>query len=77
MLLIVDGAKKVAKLIATKECDIETDNIAQNKTITLIKKKNCKSFVASSILFVSVSVILTGIVIYFCLKSRNKSVLTY
>ena len=76
MLLIVDGAKKVAKLIATKECDIETDNIAQNKTITLIKK-NCKSFVASSILFVSVSVILTGIVIYFCLKSRNKSVLTY
>ena len=39
MLLIVDGAKKVAKLIATKECDIETDNIAQNKTITLIKKK--------------------------------------
>ena len=38
---------------------------------------NCKPFVASTILFVCVSVILTGIMIYLCLKSRNKSVLSY
>ena len=70
--------KQAAKLITTEECDVETDDISQNKTITLIKKiENCKPFVTSSILFVSVSVILQGIMIYFCVKSRNKSVLPY
>ena len=69
--------KKAAKLITTEECDVETD-ISQNKTITLIKKiENCKPFVTSSILFVSVSVMLQGIMIHFCVKSRNKSVLPY
>ena len=69
--------KKVAKLIVEEEeCDIETDDIVQNKTITLIKK-NWKPFVASSILFVCVSVILTGIMTYFYCKSRNKNVLPY
>ena len=70
--------KKAAALITTKECDIETNDFVQNKTINLIKKKeNCKTFVASSILFVCVSVISTGIMIYFCLKSRNNSFLPY
>ena len=73
--------KKVAKLITTEECDVETNDIVQNKTTSgnsIIKKvENCKPFVASSILFVSVSIILTGIMIYFCLQSRNKDVLPY
>ena len=70
--------KKATKLIVKEECDVETNDIIQNKTTTLIKKvENCKPFVASSILFVSVSVIVSGIIIYFCLKSRNKDVLPY
>ena len=68
--------KKAAALITTEECDVETDDIVQNKTIYITKKiQNCKPFVASSILFVSVSIILSGIMIYFCLKSRNRDVL--
>ena len=39
--------------------------------------EDCKPFVASSVLFVCVSVIVTGIMIYFCLKSKNNSVLPY
>ena len=72
--------KKAAKLITTEECDVETDDISQNKVENKNKVKkveNCKPFVASFILFVCVSVISTGIMIYFCLKSRNKSVLPY
>ena len=30
--------KKAAALITTKECDVEADDIVQNKTVTLIKK---------------------------------------
>ena len=46
--------------------------------MTLIKKiEGCKPFVASSFLFVCVSVISTGIMIYFRIKSRNNSVLPY
>ena len=48
------------------------------------KVEDCKPFVASSILFVvclfvclSVSVIITRIMIYFCLKSKNNNVLPY
>ena len=59
--------KKTAALIA-EECDVETDEfleIVKNKTVTLIKKvKDCKPFVASSILFICVLVISTGIMIY-------------
>ena len=71
--------KKVAKLIVEKkECDVKIDGIVQNKTITLIKKiESCKPFVASSILFVSDSIIFSGIMIYFCIKSRNRDVLPY
>ena len=39
--------------------------------------ENCKPFVASSILFVSVSIMLTGIMIYFCVKSKSNDVLPY
>ena len=74
------STKKAAKL-TTEECEEiidDTATIPQNKTI-LIKEfvENCKPFVASSILFVSVLIILIGIVVYFCVKSRNKDVLPY
>ena len=67
--------KKLAALIETEECDVETDDIKnvsefkafpENKTVTLIKKvKNCKPFIGVSILFLFVSIILTGKMIYF------------
>ena len=71
--------KKAAKLIVEEEeCDVETDDVVQNKTISIIKKiENCNPFVASSILFVSVLMLLSGIMIYFMYKSRNNSVLPY
>ena len=60
--------KKLAALIESEECDVETDEIKHvciNKTATLIKKiKGCKPFIGVSILFLSVSIILTGIMIY-------------
>ena len=72
--------KKAAKL-TTEECEEiidDTTTIPQNKTIVIKEfAENCKPFVSSSILFVSVSIILTGIVVYFCVKSRNKDVLPY
>ena len=78
MLLVVDANLKAARLISTEECDVETDEIIQSKTITLIKKiENWKPFVDSSILFVSVSIVLSEIRVYFCLKSKNKDVLPY
>ena len=56
------------------------DDISQNKINSIIKKKkieNCKPFIASFILFVSVSIILAGIMIYFHCKSKNRNVLPY
>ena len=41
------------------------------------KIENCKPFVASSILFACFSVIVTGIMVYFCVKSINNYVLSY
>ena len=65
--------KKAAALIAEEECDVETNEKIKNKTITLIKKiENYKPFVASSILFVCVSIIVTGRI-----KSKNNNVLPY
>ena len=72
--------KKLAALIETEEYDVETEDIKrvfENKTVTLIKKiKDCNRFVTSSILFLSVSIELIGIMIYFCLKLKN-NVLPY
>ena len=74
--------KKAAALIV-KECkeisnNIKNDCIMRNKTVTLTKRiENCKPFVASSILFVCISIITTGIMIYFCLKSKNNNLLPY
>ena len=74
------------RFLETEECDVETDEIKnvseckefpKNKTITLIKKvKYCKPFIGVSVLFLCVSIILTGIMIYFYLKSKN-NVLPY
>ena len=78
--------KKLAAMIETEECGVETDEITnvsecktfpKNKTKTLIKKKNCKPFIGVSVLFLRVSKILTGIMIYFYLKSKNNNVLPY
>ena len=70
--------KRLARLIQTEECDVETDEIKSvydNKK--LIKNiKNCKPFIVVSVLFLCVSIILIGIIVYFCLKSKN-SVLPY
>ena len=69
--------KKAAKLISGK-CEEIIDDITQNKIVSITKYvENCKPFVASSILFVPVSIILSGIMIYFCVKSRNNDVLPY
>ena len=73
--------KKLAAFIETEECDVKTNNIRniseckafpENKTITLIKKvKDCKPFIGVSVLFLCVSITLTGIMIYFYLKLKN------
>ena len=60
--------KKAAKLIVEKCEKINNDinYVIQNKTITLIKKiENCKPFISVSILFLCISIILTGMMIYF------------
>ena len=54
---------------------IKMKSVSENKTITLIKKvKNCKPFISVSTFFLYVSVILTGIMIYFYIKSINNNV---
>ena len=78
--------KNLAELIEfeTEEFDIETDEIkkvseckALPEKKTLIKKvKDCKPFIGVSVLFLCVSIILIGIIIYFYLKSKN-NVLPY
>ena len=64
--------KKLTALVEREKCDIESDKIKDasvNKTINLIKKmQNCKPFISVSILFLCVSIILIGIMIYFYLK---------
>ena len=57
-----------------KECEEIVDT--QNKQNNCNKKISRKLFVASSILFISVSVIVTGIFIHFYCKSKN-NVLPY
>ena len=71
------------RFLKTEECDVETDetkNVSkckafpENKAITLIKKlKDCKPFIGVSVLFLCVSITLTGIMIYFYLKSKNNN----
>ena len=75
--------KKLTALTETEECDVKNDKIRnvseckafpENKAITLIKKvKGCKPFIGVSVLFLCVSITLTGIMIYFYLKSKNNN----
>ena len=63
------------RFLETEEYDVKTDEIKnvseckafpEKKAITLIKKvKDCKPFIGVSILYLCVSIILTGIMIYF------------
>ena len=72
--------RKAAALIVEKceEIDNDINYVIQNKTITLIKKiENCKPFISVSILFLCISIISTGMMIYFCLKSRKSNALLY
>ena len=71
--------KKSAHLLA-KECEEIIDNKTlpikkYNKTVS-VKNSNsfgsCKSYIASSILFLSVSVIITGLSVYFMLIHSQK-----
>ena len=73
--------KKLARLIQTEECDVKSDeikNVSECKALsTLIKKiNNCKPFICVSVLFLCVTIILIGIMLYFCLKLK-KNVLPY
>ena len=53
-------------------------DIKENKTISIIKQvENCKPFVASSILFLVISLISIGIMTYFYWKSEKKYFLPY
>ena len=68
---IVTVNVKVAKLIS-EEYEKEINDITQSKTISITKYiENCKPFVASSILFVSVSIILTGTMIHFLCEIKT------
>ena len=69
--------KKLARLIQTEECNVETDKIKNISKVffknkTLIKKvENCKPFIGKRILFLCVSLIFGGIITHFYLKSKN------
>ena len=74
----VNKEKKSLKLTAEQECEEISDKTTQNKTISITKYvENCKPFVTSSALFLAVSVILTGIVVCFYVKSNNRNFLPY
>ena len=70
--------KKLAALIETEECYVETDKIKnvseceaffENK---ILIKKDCKPFIGVSVLFLCIAIIFgIGIMIYFCLKLKN------
>ena len=67
---------KFDKFINTEKCDMETDKIKNTKVVfksnTLIKKiENCKPFIGVSILFLLVSLVFRGIIIYFLTFKNN------
>ena len=63
------------RFLEIEECDVETSEKikdTKNKTVILIKKiKDCKPFIGVSVLFLCVTIILIGIMIYFCLKLKS------
>ena len=69
--------KKAAKLIVEEECDVETSDIVKNKTTVITKEiENCKPYIAASILFISVSIMTTGIMTYcYCMSRKNDGLL--
>ena len=69
---------KVSKLISEEECEEIIDDITQNKTVSVTKYvENCKPFVALSILFMSVSLILTGVMVCFYCKLKSNDILPH
>ena len=75
----LDALIEFERFPEAEECDVETSEKiknTKNKTVILIKKmKYCKPFIGASILFLCFSIILIGIMIYFCLKSRKNNTL--
>ena len=74
------STKKAVKLTTEEYEEIIDDatTITQNKTIVIKELvENCKPFVASSILFLSVSTILIGLFVYFYCKSKSRDALPY
>ena len=65
------STKKAAKLTAK-----EREEIIDDTTTIVVKQlvENCKPFVASFILFLSVSTILTWLFVYFYCKSKSRDV---
>ena len=63
------------RFLEIEECDVETSEKikdTKNKTVILIKNiKDCKPFIGVSVLFLCVTIILIGIMIYFCLKLKS------
>ena len=55
--------------------DRECKTFSENKAI-IFTKNSCKPFIGVSVLFLCITIILIGIMIYFCLKLKN-NVLTY
>ena len=53
----------------TEQCEEIIDNEAVSISKTITTLDSCKRFVASSVLFLSVSALLTGVFIYFYFKS--------
>ena len=65
--------KKAVKLTTEEECEEINDSTIVIKELV----ENCKPFVASSILFLLVTTILTELLIYFYIKSRPNNALPY
>ena len=69
---------KAAKLTTAEECEeINDDDISNKKTI-LMKEyiEHCKPFIASSILFLLIAIILTVLFVYFYVNSKLTNILT-
>ena len=77
-----NGNKCRCECLKIKKCNIgyswNVNNCRSEIILILIKKvKDCKPFIGVSILFLCVSIILIGIMIYFYLKSKNNNILPY
>ena len=79
-LVIVSASIKKAGKLTTEEREEINDNTESVSNKTIVVKElveNCKPFVALSVLFLLVTIILIGLLIYFYAKSRSNNYLPY